>query len=362
MKVYLVLLPLLWQTVFAQETEKSVSISCYVNPQLYIQAGVVAQVSDAAGNVSCNGRHVTFHNQSSNTFYYQQAGRWIPLKPSARVIVTAGSGSNASPNAAATYNFKVKYRHDVLGSVSTKLSAISRMNAQTDKVKAGVATSEKSSRTSGVASGPAALVASKNPTEKKAAPTPRTAKSPATPQKIAASPAKKAGTKPSTSSAAAKKRAVAKTAPRTPAKRPQSASVARAERAPASANSIGLRVDLGKQPIGVGPNFKHRFNRKYAIDAALVFYEGDLLSLGAQVQRHFAVRSDPGLNLYIGLGPQFFAGEGPDAVALVPVTGLEYKIPQTKVELAFDWRPNFYLSPTADVDAGRFGLSFRIGL
>ena len=100
MRYLLLLLPFIHTTALAQQ-ESTVSISCYVNPELYIQASVVAQVTDKAGKVSCTGKYVSFSNRSKNTFYYKANKKWVALKPQARTTVpgsVAGVISSTSPS------------------------------------------------------------------------------------------------------------------------------------------------------------------------------------------------------------------------------------------------------------------------
>lgn len=128
-------------------------------------------------------------------------------------------------------------------------------------------------------------------------------------------------------------------------------------------NAVGLRVDFGTGGTGVGPNFKHFFNTHDAIDATLLFYDG-AISIGGEYQYHLPISGASGLKGYFGIGPQIgfvtAKGAGDDVIlALTPVGGLDFKIPGAPLDLAFDWRPAFYLTPETEFTAARFGLSAR---
>lgn len=96
MRYLLLLLSFLSVHAFAQQKESTVSVSCYVNPELYLQAGVVAYVSDKSGNISCKGKHIGINNQSSNVFYYYIGSRRMSLKPEAKAVVQVGSAAVVS--------------------------------------------------------------------------------------------------------------------------------------------------------------------------------------------------------------------------------------------------------------------------
>lgn len=367
MRYILLLLPFIYNTALAQQKETTVSISCYVNPELYMQAGVIAQVSDKAGNVSCNGKYISINNKSKNAFYYKINNSWVLLKSQGRTVIIGAGANNASPRSPSIIKLSVKYTPDASGNLSTKVRAITQMNAQTDQVKARelegdvpkkpeTVVSKPPTETIAKANKPSTIETQKTP--------PAKAENNDTETKVA-KPAPKTPPKQSKpESVPEKKRVVTKAKPKTPPKqnRPTSAPASKQESkaSQASATAVGLRIDFGTGSTGLGPNIKHRFNRKHSIDAAIVFFEGDVVGLGAQFERNFSVRGNPDVNWYIGIGPQFLFANENNTIALVPVTGLEFNIPNSPLNLSFDWRPNFHLSPVTDVQAGRFGLSLRV--
>lgn len=347
MRYFLLLLPFVHTIAQAQE-ESTVSISCYVNPELYIQASVVAQVTDEAGKVSCNGKYVSFSNRSKNTFYYNANKKWVALKPQAKATVSgsvAGVISSASPS---VFKINVKYKRDISGSMAARITKISEMNAQTDQVQARE------------------LAALKKPVQSGKQPSaPASAKvdNPGPPESPKPAPEVEQQDKPE--SAPEKKTVVAKTRSQPGSKRtrPQATPARRSgvgAQNQSPTNAIGLRVDVGNGVSGLGPNYKHKLNRNLSLDAAIVFFEDNLVGLGAQVEQAYPLKGAPGLNWYIGIGPQLLLAEESTSIALVPVTGLEYALQGSPLNISVDWRPNFYLSPGANVDAGRFGLSLRL--
>ncbi len=124
-------------------------------------------------------------------------------------------------------------------------------------------------------------------------------------------------------------------------------------------NAVGLRIDFGRGATGFGPNFKHKFSTTASIDAAILFFEGDIVGLGADYEYNAAVAGAPGLQWYAGIGPQFLFRNETTDIGVRPVGGLDYKIPGAPLNFSFDWRPLFLFSPHTDAEAGRFGLSLR---
>lgn len=364
MKYILLLSLFAYQAAIAQQKESTVSVSCYVNPELYIQANVIAQVSDQNGNISCKGRYISVRNKNVKPFYYKLGDRWIAVKPQGSAIVVPGGKSGSSTTQVPSIlKLSVRYTPSTSGGLSARIGAISDMNAKTDQIKARELEGSKNAGKS-ASKPPAEAVAKVNrpqPVEAPPAPKPNPPATSAPKAAIKSTATTKVAIKPT------KKKVVVKAKPKRqtgPARSEPASQNARktttVSRAPS--NAIGLRVDFGEGAAGLGPNLRHNFNRNLSLDAAIVFFEGGGLGLGAQVERNFPARGASGLNYYIGIGPQILIGEENTALALVSVTGIDYKMPGSPVNLSFDWRPNFYLSPEAAVQAGRFGLSLRVAL
>lgn len=124
--------------------------------------------------------------------------------------------------------------------------------------------------------------------------------------------------------------------------------------------ALGLRIDAGDGTTGVGFNAKHFFTRNNAIDANLIFYNGDVIGLGAEYQYNAPITGVAGLDWYLGVGPNFQFGNGHTNIQIRPVAGLDFKVPQAPIDFAFDWRPAFTLNNDFDsVNAARFGISIR---
>ena|GEM_PF-660349 len=314
----------------AQQKESTVSVSCYVNPELYIQAGVIAYVSDEAGNVSCYGRYISINNKSSNSFYYKRGDKWTTVQARHRAVILA---SHTSSNSLSIVKLHVRYSLDQAGDAADKIRLIAKMNAETDLVKAG--------KSKGNVLGE----------EKSAA-----AAAKSVPKKTAAAPAKtvkRTETKAAAKTGSSGKTVTSRTAQ--PSNRKSGG-----DAVTPLTSSIGLRIDFGTGPIGLGPNLKHKLNRNLFVDAAIVFFEEDRVGVVGQLEYNMPVKGARGLYWYIGIGPEFLFNNDDTAAGLVPAAGLEYKIPGAPLNFSLDWRPCFYLSPADHVDAGRFGLSFRV--
>ncbi|WP_423147996.1 hypothetical protein [Rubrolithibacter danxiaensis] len=336
MRYLLLLLPFVYVTALAQQKESTVSISCYVNPELYIQAGVIAYVSDKTGNVSCTGRYIHINNTSRNSFYYEHNNRWFAVKPQGKTVILIANTPAAASTSPSVLKLNVRYTPDSSGDITTKIRSMAQMNARTDEAKSG--------KQVGTISPP------KDPDNETS-----TIDKPQPVKTVVRTPKKETT-----------KKAVTAAKPYTPAKVSKSTSGSRKSTKTRKqetlkyATTAGLRIDLGSGRTGTGPNIKHKFNRNLAIDAALLFFEKNVVGLGGQLERNFYLKGTPGLNWYVGIGPQFLFGKENTATGLVPVTALEYNVPGTPLNFSFDWRPSFYLSPETDTETARFGLSLRV--
>ncbi len=128
-------------------------------------------------------------------------------------------------------------------------------------------------------------------------------------------------------------------------------------------NSIGLGLDFGDHFTLAGPSFKHFFNANSAGQAELLF-GNHTTRLNAFYQYHQGIRGAEGLDWYIGGGPglNFYSDGGYDNTTflLIPMVGLDFKIPGAPIAMDFDWRPTAYIGDNSDFRAGRFGFGFRI--
>jgi len=123
--------------------------------------------------------------------------------------------------------------------------------------------------------------------------------------------------------------------------------------------ALGMRIDAGDGSTGVGFNVKHFFTRNGAVDANLIFFDGNVVGLGAEYQYNAPVAGAAGLDWYIGAGPNFLFGKHSTAVQIRPTVGLDFKIPTAPIDFAFDWRPMFTLNQGTEFTAARFGISLR---
>ena len=129
-------------------------------------------------------------------------------------------------------------------------------------------------------------------------------------------------------------------------------------------NSIGLGLDFGDGPTLVGPSFKHFFNGNSALQAELLF-GNHTTRLQGFYQYHQSIKGAEGLNWYIGGGPGFnFYDDkyyrNDTQFLLMPMVGLDFKIPGAPIAMDFDWRPTAYIGDNSGFEAGRFGFGFRL--
>jgi hypothetical protein len=129
-------------------------------------------------------------------------------------------------------------------------------------------------------------------------------------------------------------------------------------------NALGLHLEFGTGSTLVGPTFKHFFSRHDAGQVNLLF-AAHYTQLDLEYQYHGSIQSASGLQWYLGLGPSFGFGRiarvNYTNVFLRPVLGLDYKVDNAPLNLAFDWRPTFLLSDNIGdrFTAARFGLGIR---
>lgn len=128
-------------------------------------------------------------------------------------------------------------------------------------------------------------------------------------------------------------------------------------------NALGLGIDLGDGRTLVGPQLKHFFNSKDAINVQVLFADNHVL-LGADYSYNQAIRGARGLNWYIGVGPQLsFVDYGPwddkTLFAIRPALGLEYKVPSAPLAFHFDWKPWWNLTDKSNFEPSRFSIGFK---
>lgn len=126
--------------------------------------------------------------------------------------------------------------------------------------------------------------------------------------------------------------------------------------------AIGLGLDLGEGATLAGPAIKHFFSPQSAIKGELLFGSGATF-IQAFYQYHGAFSEGRGLSWYLGGGPSVGFGNNNSAFYLVPMAGIDFKIPDAPVALSFDWRPRLYIGEGgSDFAGGRFGFGFNYTL
>lgn len=125
---------------------------------------------------------------------------------------------------------------------------------------------------------------------------------------------------------------------------------------------IGLGIDFGDGATLVGPAIKHFFTPNSAVKGELLFGSGATF-IQAFYQYHGAFSEARNLSWYVGGGPSVGFGNNNSAFYLVPMGGLDYKIPDAPIALSFDWRPRLYLGDGgSDFEPARFGIGFNYTL
>ena len=126
--------------------------------------------------------------------------------------------------------------------------------------------------------------------------------------------------------------------------------------------AIGLGLDFGEGATLAGPAIKHFFSPQSAVKGELLFGSGATF-IQAFYQYHGAFSEGRGLSWYLGGGPSVGFGNGNSVFSLVPMAGIDFKIPDAPVALSFDWRPRLSFGDgDSDFSGGRFGLGFNYTL
>lgn len=86
--------------------------------------------------------------------------------------------------------------------------------------------------------------------------------------------------------------------PISPVKRPTATRMQEAIAA-VPTNAAGIRMDFESGYAGFGPNFKHKFTENHGVDAALVFFKGNAVALGARYEYNSPVKGAKGSEWYI---------------------------------------------------------------
>ncbi|WP_423149249.1 hypothetical protein [Rubrolithibacter danxiaensis] len=132
-------------TAFSQQKETSVQLSCYVNEELYLNAGIIGFTSDKAGNTSCKGEYINFFNGSKSSFFYEKpdsliqnpsAENWVEIKPSQQAIIpVAVLRTDYESGAKVAVPLKVRYTL-YPGNNSLRNNALEKMNLNSKKIEA----------------------------------------------------------------------------------------------------------------------------------------------------------------------------------------------------------------------------------
>jgi hypothetical protein len=123
--------------------------------------------------------------------------------------------------------------------------------------------------------------------------------------------------------------------------------------------AAGLGLDLFSGATLVGPSAKFFLAEEHVIQAEVMF-ESNLTAITGLYEYHGNIEGANGLKWFAGAGPSillFGNGFGTE-IAIRPVAGLDYKIPDVPLAFSFDWRPFIGLGDLSN-EAGAFGIGIR---
>jgi hypothetical protein len=123
-------------------------------------------------------------------------------------------------------------------------------------------------------------------------------------------------------------------------------------------NAVGLGIGFGNGDTGAGIDLKHFFTARGAVEANLLFYNSTV-SLGAYYEYNGPIQNAPGLQWYLGPGPQFFFHKHDTDFGARPMVGLDYKVSNIPLDFSFDWRPYIRFTHDTNFNGGRFQLNIR---
>lgn len=133
-------------------------------------------------------------------------------------------------------------------------------------------------------------------------------------------------------------------------------------------NAVG-----GRFGVANGITFKHFLTDNNAIDIIMNFRSKknsfSVFKLYGLYEIHNPINGAPGLTWYYGVGGGIGSytfkykddrkDEKDIALSADGVLGLDYKFKDVPIDVAFDWKPSFELSPDQGLGFDGFGLSIR---
>ncbi|MEO8584006.1 MAG: hypothetical protein ABI415_09435 [Flavitalea sp.] len=123
-------------------------------------------------------------------------------------------------------------------------------------------------------------------------------------------------------------------------------------------NAVGLGIDFGDGLTMVGVTGKHFFTDNH-VGVGEVLFGDHTAKIQAFYQFHSEIEAAPGLRWFAGVGPSLALYRRYSNFSIVPIGGLDYKIPGVPFNFSFDWRPNIVITHGGDFLPARFGLGFR---
>lgn len=117
---------------FSQQKSNTVSVSHYVNPELYIKAGVLCRITDKNGRPAKNGNFLSIYNKNGSSFSYSYPvanKSWRSIGPKQKVIIPVQRTASIT-----VVPLKVKYTPVNNTSLAEKFRELSQQNAASDQV------------------------------------------------------------------------------------------------------------------------------------------------------------------------------------------------------------------------------------
>lgn len=123
--------------------------------------------------------------------------------------------------------------------------------------------------------------------------------------------------------------------------------------------TLGLGIDLGNGNTMLGPQLKHKFGQKVALQGQIMFSDYDFMYVGADYQYGENFPEAKNFAWYVGIGPQIGFGKNHTSFSLRPQAGLEFKLPEVPLGLHFDWKPWWSMDKGGRFTAAKFTLGVK---
>lgn len=141
-----------------------------------------------------------------------------------------------------------------------------------------------------------------------------------------------------------------------------SASFAQQDNVAPYKTSLGVKISSG-----VAASYKSFVTSKNAFEAQSTFFKQGIRLVGLYEFHFFTIQGAPGLGWYIGPGAHvgYWKKNYRDQynstadIGIDGVLGLDYKIPNTPINLSLDWQPSYSILGTAGLSPQFGGIAIR---